>query len=128
MVVATCIEMCVLSEIDSPTTRMTLDAISQEIGDVHARGHGRTPGRTKTVWNDEVLVCVLDGVLTDDERGLVEGGRFEWMRAERLARHEPLVPGLRALIERLTGRPVRAHMTEVGPEDVAFEVFILASP
>jgi len=103
-----------------------LDAISREIGEIHARGHGRPPTAAKTVWNEDVVVCVLDGVLTDAERELVENGRFEWMRGERLAHHEPLAPTFRALIETLTRRPVRAYMTEVGPEDVAFEVFILA--
>jgi uncharacterized protein YbcI len=104
----------------------TLDAISREIGEIHARGHGHAPVAARTVWNDDVVVCVLDGVLTEDELKLVEGGRFEWMRAERLARHESLTSSFRALVEALTERPVRAYMTEVGPEDVAFEVFILA--
>jgi uncharacterized protein YbcI len=118
--------MCSLSESDPPATTATVDAISQEIAEVHLRGHDHTPGAARTVWNGDVVVCVLDGVLTESERELVANGRFEWMRAERLARHEPLAPGFRAAIERLTGRPVRAYMTEVGPEDVAFEVFILA--
>jgi uncharacterized protein YbcI len=116
----------VLTESDPLATPGVLDSISREIGQIHARGHGRTPAAAKTVWNEDVVVCVLDGVLTDSEREQVEGGRFEWMRAERLARHEPLAPTFRVAIETLTRRPVRAHMTEVGPEDVAFEVFILA--
>jgi uncharacterized protein YbcI len=118
--------MCALPETDPLATPAVLDSISREIGQIHARGHGRTPAAVKTVWNEDVVVCVLDGVLTEGEREQVEGGRFEWMRAERLARHEPLGPTFRAAIETLTRRPVRAHMTEVGPEDVAFEVFILA--
>jgi uncharacterized protein YbcI len=118
--------MCVLTETDPLATPPVLASISREIGAIHARGHGRAPGAVKSVWNEDVVVCVLDGVLTEAERELVDGGRFEWMRAERLARHAPLAPSFRALIERLTKRPVRAYMTEVGPEDVAFEVFILA--
>jgi hypothetical protein len=35
-------------------------------------------------------------------------------------------PTFRALIETLARRPVRTYMTEVGPEDVALEVFIPA--
>lgn len=108
------------------STPDVLDSISRGIGDIHARGHGRGPGTTSTVWNEDVVVCVLEGVFTEAERETVENGRFEWMRGERLARHEPLAPSFRGLIERLTRRPIRAYMTEVGPEDVAFEVFILA--
>lgn len=115
-----------LTETDPLATPAVLDSISCEIGEIHARGHGRVPGTTNTVWNDDVVVCVLEGVLTAAERELVESGRFEWMRAERLARHTPLAPTFRALIETVTRRPVRAYMTEVGPQDVAFEVFILA--
>jgi uncharacterized protein YbcI len=114
-----------LPETDPLANPAVLDSISQEIGRVHERGHGRAPAAATTVWHDDVVVTVLDGVLTEGERELVESGRFEWMRAERLARHEPLAAGFRAAIENLTRRPVRAHMTEVGPEDVAFEVFIL---
>lgn len=115
-----------MPEIDPPPTAAAIDAISREIADIHARGHGHTPTTAKVVWNEDVVVCVLDGVLTEAEWELVENGRFEWMRSERLARHEPLAPSFRALIETLTRRPVRAYMTEVGPENVAFEVFILA--
>lgn len=115
-----------MPDIDPPTSPATLDAISEEIGQIHARGHGQAPSATKTIWNEDVVVCVLDGVLTEGERELVANGRYEWMRAERLARHESLTPSFRAAIETLTGRAVRAYMTEVGPEDVAFEVFILA--
>ena len=123
---ACCTEMCELPETDPLATPGVLDSISHGIGEGHARGHGRAPATARTVWNEDVVVCVLEGVLTDEERELAANGRFEWMRAERLARHQPLAPTFRALIERLTGRPVRAYMTEVGPEDVAFEVFILA--
>jgi uncharacterized protein YbcI len=115
-----------LPEIDPRPGAAAADAISRGIVEIHARGHGCAPAAAKTVWNDDLVVCVLDGVLTDGERELVGDGRFESMRAERLARHQPLAPGLRALLETLTGRTVRAYMTEVGPEDVAFEVFILA--
>jgi uncharacterized protein YbcI len=115
-----------MTETDPLATPGVLDSISREIGEIHARGHGRAPAAVKTMWHEDVVVCVLDGVLTEGECEQVERGRFEWMRAERLARHEPLAPTFRAAIEALTGRPVRAQMTEVGPEDVAFEVFILA--
>jgi uncharacterized protein YbcI len=115
-----------LSDSDPRSSAAAVDVISREIAQIYSRGHERAPDAARTVWNDDVVVCVLDGVLTEGERKLVAQGRFEWMRAERLARHETLAPGFRAAIERLTERPVRAQMTEVGPEDVAFEVFILA--
>jgi uncharacterized protein YbcI len=118
-------EMSRLPADDPLHTPAALAAISAEIAQIHARGHGRTADTTETVWHDDVIVCVLEGVLTESEHELVEQGRFEGMRAERLGRHEPLAPRFRALIEAVSGRPVRAYMTEVGPEDVAFEVFVL---
>jgi uncharacterized protein YbcI len=115
-----------LLDSDPLTTQAVLDSISRQIAAAHTRAHGHPPRAARGVWDEDVVVCVLDGVLTEAERGLVERGRHESMRAERLARHEPLAPALRRLVERLTGRPVRAYMTEVGPEGVASEVFILA--
>jgi hypothetical protein len=80
-----------LTETVPPATSGVLTSISGEIARIYARDHSHAPAGVKTVWSEDVLVCVLDGVLTDDER------------------------------------QVRAYMTEVGPEDVSSEVFVLAS-
>jgi uncharacterized protein YbcI len=103
-------------------------AISTEIPRIEHRHHGRAPKATRTIWHDDVLVCVLDGVFTEAEQGLVAAGEFERVRRKRLERRDGLEPTYRALVETLTGRPVRAYMTEVAPEDVAFEAFMLGPP
>jgi uncharacterized protein YbcI len=100
-------------------------AISREVVRIHARSFGHTPSRSETVWHDDVLVCTLEGVLTEPERALVGIGRFDRVRGDRLALHEALEPTYRALIETLTGRPVRSYMSDVNVEDLAFEVFML---
>jgi hypothetical protein len=47
------------------------------------------------------------------------------VRAERLGRRQAAEPPLRALVESVTARPVRAYMSEIGPEGPALETFVL---
>jgi uncharacterized protein YbcI len=104
-----------------------LAAISAEIVVVHARNFGRTPTRARTVWEDDVVICVLERVFTVPERALVEAGRFDRVRADREALRGAMEPTLRALVETLTRHPVRAYMTEISEDDAAFEAFVLGA-
>ena len=47
------------------------------------------------------------------------------MRADRRALHDVLEPIYKALVETLTGRGVRAYMSEVDEKGIVFEAFIL---
>jgi uncharacterized protein YbcI len=102
-----------------------LAAISNEVGRIHGRCSGRVPESVRTVWNEEFVVCVLEGVLTEPERGLIREGRLDRVRGDRRALRAALEPPLRALIETITGRPVRAYLSEIDPEDIGFEAFML---
>jgi uncharacterized protein YbcI len=103
-----------------------LVAISDEIRKAQTLHHERGPALARTMWCDDVVVCVLEGIFTAAEEGLVAEGRFAAVREARLADHEALEPTYRALIETVTGRGVLACMTEVGEDGVAFEAFMLA--
>jgi uncharacterized protein YbcI len=103
-----------------------LAAISREIGRIHAHNFGNNVTSVDAVWEDDFLLCTLTGALTEAERLLVEHGRFDRVRDDRRALHDPLEPTYRALIETLTGRGVRAYMSEVEPGGTAFEAFILS--
>ena len=102
-----------------------LAAISNEVARIHGRCTGRTPVTTNTVWHDDSVICVLEGVLTSPERELVRAGHLERVQGDRRALREALEPPLRALVETATGRPVRAYLTEIGAEDIGFDAFIL---
>jgi uncharacterized protein YbcI len=110
---------------DGHSRDAVLIAISNEIARVHRRSSGRLPGSARTVWTEDFVVCVLEGVLTEPELRLAREGRFDRVRGDRLALRPALEPPLRALVETLTGRPVRAYLAEVSAEDIAFDAFIL---
>jgi uncharacterized protein YbcI len=102
-------------------------AISKEVARIHGRCAGREPDLVRTVWQHDLVVCVLVGGLTDPELRLLRTGRFDRVREDRRALHDALEPPLRALVETLTGRPVLAYLAEVSPQDVAFDAFILGA-
>jgi uncharacterized protein YbcI len=103
----------------------TIDALSREVLRIHSRTYGCDPSSVRTTWDDGVIVCLLEGVLTTPERGLTAGGRFDRVRSDRLALRAALEPTYRALVETLTGLPMRAYMTDVNADEVAFEVFVV---
>jgi uncharacterized protein YbcI len=100
-------------------------AISDEIRKLQTLHHERGPALARTVWHDDFVVCVLEQVFTPAEEELVGAGRFAEVREARLADRDALEPTYRALIETVTGHTVRAYMTEVVEEGVAFEAFML---
>jgi uncharacterized protein YbcI len=110
-----------------PRTEATIEALSREVLRIHARTYGCSPTSAVTTWDEGVIVCALEGVLTTPERSLVERGRFDRVREDRLALRDALEPAYRALVETLTGLPVRSYMTDISAEDIAFEVFVLGS-
>lgn len=102
-----------------------LAAISDEVIAVYGRTFGRAPAGAETIWEEDILVCVLEGIFTPPELTLVEAGRFDQVRADRQALRDALEPTFRALVETLIKLPVRAYMTELTADDAAFEAFVL---
>jgi uncharacterized protein YbcI len=103
-------------------------AISRDIVGVHAEFYGRGPTKAKTIWRDEIVICVLEGIFTKGEELLVAGGRFEDVRSHRIAFQDQVEPLLRALIEATTGRTVRSFLSQISIDGVASEVFVLGGP
>jgi uncharacterized protein YbcI len=99
--------------------------ISREIVGIYARFYGRGPSKAKTVCHDEVLVCVLGEIYTPAERLLVARGRFADVRASRVAFQDQVEPLFREAVEAATGRRVQAFLSQVSPDGVAAEVFVL---
>jgi uncharacterized protein YbcI len=104
---------------------VVLADLEVEVVAIHGRFSGRIPSAAKVTWEEDFVVCVLEGVLTEPELALLAAGHFERVRADRQAFRAAVEPALRASVESLTGRPVRAYLTEVGPDDVGFDAFIL---
>jgi uncharacterized protein YbcI len=102
-----------------------LAEISREIVRLYARFYGRGPTRARTIWQSDVIVVVLGEVFTRAETVLLGTGHFDQVRLQRGAFHAGLEPLFRHTIERITGRSVRAFLSQVSEEGVAAEVFVL---
>jgi uncharacterized protein YbcI len=114
------------SPVDPHWEEEAIAAMAREVVRIHARNFGSDPAEAEVTWQDDFLICMLEGALTETERRLIEGGRFDRVRADRRALHDVLEPTYTALVETLTGRGVRAYMSEVDASGAAFEAFILA--
>jgi uncharacterized protein YbcI len=113
------------STLDPQWEEEAIAAISREVVRIHARNFGSEPDGAEVTWQDDFLICMLENALTEAERRLIDRGRFDRVRADRRALHGVLEPTYKALVETLTGRSVRAYMSEVDVKGVAFEAFIL---
>ena len=106
----------------------TVAAISREIVGVYAEYFGRGPTKAKTTWREDLVVVVLEDAFTRAEHVLVDGGRFDQVRANRQVFQDQVEPLFRSTIERLTGRQVETCLSQVSPDGVAAEVFVLGPP
>ena len=105
------------------------DAISASMVDLYARhyGHDRTTGTTYI--NDNIVVCVLENILSTGESSLVADGSASAVIDGRVAFQEGMEDEFTAEIERLTERRVTAFMSanQTTP-GVACELFFLEAP
>jgi uncharacterized protein YbcI len=88
-------------------------------------GHG--PTRTKSYYQDDLVVCLLRGGFSRVEQTLLEGGRGQAVIQQRMEFQEVMRERFVAIIEQATGRPVIGFMSgNQQHPDVMCEVFILA--
>jgi uncharacterized protein YbcI len=87
---------------------------------------GRGPTKAHSFFRGNVVVVVLEDVMTTAERTLAESGRGEAVAQARRELHSAIRTQLVAAVENLTGRRVDAVMNDVSLEpDMAVEVFVL---
>ena len=102
------------------------DAISASMVELYARhyGHDRTTGTTYI--NDNVVVCVLEDILSRSESSLVAQGAGAAVIDGRVAFQNDMQDEFTAEIERLTSRRVTAFMSanQTAP-GIACELFFL---
>lgn len=111
---------------DRPAGERRIDTeVSREIVRIHAHYYGRGPTKAKTYVNDEVILCLLGEIFTPSEEMLIEAGRFLEVRTNRMAFQDTIEPIMRESIERISARGVRAFLSQISPEGLSTEVFIL---
>jgi uncharacterized protein YbcI len=89
--------------------------------------YGRGPTRTKSYYEDDLVVCLLRGGFTRVEQTLLEGGRGPAVIQQRMEFQELMRERFVAVIERATGRRVIGFMSgNQQHPDIMCEVFILS--
>jgi uncharacterized protein YbcI len=104
-----------------------LTAISDGIVALLKEFYGRGPTRTKSYYEDDLVVCLLRGGFTRVEQTLLEGGRGPAVIQQRMEFQELMRARFVAVIEEATGRQVIGFMSgNQQHPDIMCEVFILA--
>lgn len=89
--------------------------------------YGRGPSRTKSYYEDDIVVCLLRGGFSRVEQTLLEGGRGAAVIQQRMEFQELMRERFTGLIERATGRRVIGFMSgNQQHPDIMCEVFVLA--
>lgn len=104
-----------------------LTAISDGMVALLKEFYGRGPTRTKSYYEDDLVVCVLRGGFSRVEETLLEGGRGAAVIQQRMEFQELMRQRFEAVIESATGRRVIGFMSgNQQHPDMMCEVFILA--
>ncbi len=101
-------------------------AISSEIVALYARVYGHDRTTATTYINDNIVLCVLENILTEHEVTMIDAGSSTTVIDGRVAFQTDTQDEFTAAIERLTHRRVVAFMSanQTTP-GVAAELFFL---
>lgn len=104
-------------------------AISEAMLELYAAFYGHQRTTASTYINDNVVVCVLENILSADEARRIADGASDAVIDGRVAFQTATEDEFTAAIERLTGRPVTAFLSanQTAP-GVACELFFLEAP
>src|SRR5487761_1538535 len=103
-----------------------LTAISDGMVALLKEFYGRGPTRTKSYFEDDLVVCLLRGGFSRVEQTLLEGGRTAAVIQQRMEFQEVMRDRFTGVIENATGRPVIGFMSgNQQHPDMMCEVFIL---
>ena len=109
-----------------PESRSAAAEISTGMVQLMSRYTGRGPTRARATVNTNVIVVVLEDTLTKAEHNLVAAAQSEAVTRMRATFRELMRAEAIELVERASGREVRAFLSDIDPEaNVAAEVFIL---
>ena len=101
--------------------------ISREMVRLYKELFGRGPTKARTEFaGPDIVICSLENTFTPAERSLVEMGEHQRLRDTRLYFQAATEERFREIVERLTGRRVRAFISGLDAKvDICSEVFYL---
>lgn len=104
-------------------------ALTREVVRIHTANLGRGPNKSFSFHNGNIVVTVLQEVLTKAEQSLAANAHGEAVLATRQLFQRTMAAEMKASVEKLTARKVVAFMSDNHLEpDMAVEVFILDEP
>lgn len=114
---------------DGPSIHSVRAELSREMVRLYKEQFGRGPTKAKTEFaGPDAILCTLENSLTPAERSLAEMGEHQRLRDTRLYFQYATEGEFRGVVERVTGRKVRAFVSGMDTEqDLASEVFYLES-
>lgn len=101
--------------------------ISREMVRLYKELFGRGPNKARTEFaGPDIVICSLESTFTPAERSLSEMGEHQRLRDTRMYFQAATKDRFLEIIERVTGRKVRAFISGLDAEaDVCSEVFYL---
>jgi uncharacterized protein YbcI len=103
-----------------------LAEVTNAIVRLHRQHYGKGPTRSKSYLVDDVMICVMQDVLTVVERTLAEAGEHDHVRDTRLAFADAMRDRFAEEVERIVGRRVLGFTTQVlVTRGVVIEMFVL---
>lgn len=111
-----------------PEERTLTGAISAAVVDLYARAYGHERTTATTYLNDNIVVCVLESILTSAEDALIASGSAGDVIDGRVSFQTNAEDEFTSAVERLTQRRVTAFLSanQTTP-GVACELFFLDS-
>lgn len=110
-----------------PSGEELTGAISDAIVSLYAEVYGHDGTTASTYINDNVVVCILEDILSSAERELIAGGSEREVTDGRVSFQADREDDFSAAIERLTLRRVVAFMSaNQTSRGIACEMFFLA--
>src|SRR5690349_12703845 len=101
-------------------------AVSSAIGQLTAQCTGRGPTRTRTTISDDLIVVLMEGILTKGERSLLASGQGEFGLATRRQVEDTMRDDFVSAVEMLTRRRVIAYMASSHMDpDMGAAIFVL---
>jgi uncharacterized protein YbcI len=101
--------------------------ISREMVRLYKELFGRGPTKARTEFaGPDIVICSLENTFTPAERSLAEMGEHQRLRDTRMYFQAATEDRFREIIERLTGRKVRAFISGLDAKvDICSELFYL---
>ena len=111
----------------SQVHRDVLTAIADGLMALLLEFYGRGPSRTKTYYEDDLVVCLLRGGFSRVEQTLLDGGRGSSVIQQRMDFQDLMRERFERVIEAATGRKVIGFMSGNQQDpDLMCELFILS--